>query len=92
MENPPHGENLTFWVLVSFKRFNLLFLKLLCLYDTYIQSYALSKLIKNKEKHNKFLVSGRDLACQQQVSLALTKTPPIHYYKVVDSAFSNYAG
>ena len=26
-----------------------------------------------------FLVSGRDLACQQEVSLALTKTPPIHY-------------
>ena len=40
-----------------------------------------------------FLVSGRDLACQQEVSLALTKTPPIHlYYNVVDSAFSNYAG
>ena len=27
-----------------------------------------------------FLVSGRDLACQQDVSLALTKTPPIQYY------------
>ena len=40
----------------------------------------------------KFLVSGHDLACQQEVSLALTKTPPIHYYNVVDSAFSNYAG
>ena len=40
----------------------------------------------------KFLVSGRDLACQQEVSLALTKTPPIHYYNVVDSAFSNYPG
>ena len=39
-----------------------------------------------------FLVSGRDLACQQEVSLALTETPPIHYYNVVDSAFSNYAG
>ena len=39
-----------------------------------------------------FLVSVRDLACQQEVSLALTKTPPIHYYNVVDSAFSNYAG
>ena len=38
------------------------------------------------------LVSGCDLACQQEVSLALTKTPPIHYYNVVDSAFSNYAG
>ena len=38
------------------------------------------------------LVSGRDLACQQEVSLALTKPPPIHYYNVVDSAFSNYAG
>ena len=39
-----------------------------------------------------FLVSGRDLACQQEVLLALTKTPPIHYYNVVDSAFSDYAG
>ena len=39
-----------------------------------------------------FLVSGRDLTCQQEVSLALTKTPPIHYYNVVDSGFSNYAG
>ena len=38
-----------------------------------------------------FLVSGCNLACQQEVSLALTKTPPIHYYNVVDSAFSNYA-
>ena len=37
-----------------------------------------------------FLVSGRDLACQQDVSLALTETPPVHYYNVVDSAFSNY--
>ena len=42
--------------------------------------------------HVKFLVSGRDLACQQEVSLALTKTSPIHYYNVVDRAFSNYAG
>ena len=39
-----------------------------------------------------FLVSGRDLACQQEVSLALTKTSPIRYYNVVDSAFSNYVG
>ena len=39
-----------------------------------------------------FLVSGRDLACQQKVLLALTKTSPICYYNVVDSAFSNYAG
>ena len=39
-----------------------------------------------------FLVSGRDLACQQEVSLALTKTPPIHYYNVVDSAFNFYTG
>ena len=38
-----------------------------------------------------FLVIGHDLACQQEVSLALTKTQPIHYYNVVDSAFSNYA-
>ena len=38
-----------------------------------------------------FLVSGRDLACQKEVSLVLTKTPPIYYYNVVDSAFSNYA-
>ena len=34
-----------------------------------------------------FLVSARDLACQQEVSLALTKIPPIHYYNVVESAF-----
>ena len=39
-----------------------------------------------------FLVSGRDLACQQEVLLALTKTPPIHYYNVLDSAFNFYAG
>ena len=39
-----------------------------------------------------FLVSGRDLARQQEVSSGLTKTPPIRYYNVVDSAFSNYAG
>ena len=39
-----------------------------------------------------FLVSRRNLACQQEVSLALTKTPPIRYYNVVDSAFSNYVG
>ena len=41
---------------------------------------------------NIFLVIGRDLACQQEVSLALTKNPPIYYYNVVDSTFSNYAG
>ena len=41
---------------------------------------------------NSFLVSMRDLGCQQEVSLALTKTLPIHYYNVVDSAFSNYSG
>ena len=39
-----------------------------------------------------FLVSGRDLDCQQEVSLALTKTPPIHYYDMLDSVFSSYAG
>ena len=39
-----------------------------------------------------FLISGLDLACQQEVSLAVTETPPIHYYNMVDSAFSNYAG
>ena len=39
-----------------------------------------------------FLVSGSDLACQQEVSLAQTKAPPIHYYNVVNSAFSNYGG
>ena len=39
-----------------------------------------------------FLVSEHDLACQQEVSLALNKTPPIHYYNVVDSAFGNYVG
>ena len=44
------------------------------------------------KKERKFLVSGRDLACQQEVSLALTKTPPIHYYNVVDRAFNFYAG
>ena len=44
------------------------------------------------QKDQIFLVSRRDLACQQEVSLALTKTPPIHYSNVVDSAFSNYAG
>ena len=42
-------------------------------------------------QYRSFLVSGRDLACQQEVSLALTKTPPIHYYNVVDSAFNFYA-
>ena len=31
-------------------------------------------------------------SCQQEVSVALTKTPPIHYYIVVDSALCNYAG
>ena len=36
-----------------------------------------------------FLVSGRGLACQQEISLALSKTPPIHYGTEVDSAFSN---
>ena len=30
---------------------------------------------------NSYLVSGHDLACQQEVSLALTKTLPIHYYR-----------
>ena len=40
----------------------------------------------------KFLVSGRDLACQQEVSLPLTKTPPIHYSNMEDSTFSNYQG
>ena len=39
-----------------------------------------------------FLVSGRGIACQQEVSLVLAKTPPIHYQTVVDSAFSIYAG
>ena len=34
------------------------------------------------------MISGHDLACQQEVSLALTKTPPIHYYNVVDIACS----
>ena len=28
----------------------------------------------------------------EEILLALTKTPPIHYYNVVDSAFSDYAG
>ena len=54
------------------------------------------KLILTSLSHEthyfKFLVSERDLACQQEVSLALIKIPPIHYYNVVDSAFSNYAG
>ena len=26
-----------------------------------------------------FLFSGHDLACQQEISLVLAKTPPIHY-------------
>ena len=52
---------------------------------------ASGKLVWN-QYYSTFLVSGRDLACQQEVSLALTKAPPIHYYNVVDSAFSNYAG
>ena len=50
------------------------------------------ELMKHTCFHNIFLVSGRDLACQQEISLALTKTPPIHYYNMVDRAFSNYAG
>ena len=52
----------------------------------------LSMTTLNFDFYLQFLVSGRDLACQQKVSLALTKTPPIHYYNVVESAFSNYAG
>ena len=44
------------------------------------------------DKEISFLISGHDLACQQEVSLALTKTLPIQYYNAVDSAFSNYAG
>ena len=56
-----------------------------------IWSNAASKMETLNGKIQIFLVSGRDLACQQEVSLALTKTPPVHYYNVVDSAFSNNA-
>ena len=28
---------------------------------------------------NTFLVSGRGVACQQEISLVLAKTPPIHF-------------
>ena len=56
------GKHATWWKFKSlsfyyhFKDFNLLFLKLVkfCLYDAYIQSYVLSKLIENIEKHNNF--------------------------------------
>ena len=41
---------------------------------------------------NPFLVSGCGLACQQEISLVLAKTPPIHYWTVMNSSFSNYAG
>ena len=68
--------------------------------ETYLQNsskHAFSQQILQKKagfegNYAVFLVSGRDLACQQEVSLALTKTPPIHYYNVVDSAFSNTRG
>ena len=39
-----------------------------------------------------FLVSRRGLACQREISLALAKTLPIHYYTIMDTVFSNYAG
>ena len=58
-ENLSHGENLIFWVFsIDLKDFYLLFLKLVkfCLYDTYIQSYVLSKLIRNREKYNNFQI------------------------------------
>ena len=42
--------------------------------------------------NDKFLVSVRGLACQQEIPLVLPKTPLIHYGTVMDSAFSNYAG
>ena len=38
------------------------------------------------------LVSGYGIACQQEISLVLAKTPPIHYETVMDSTFSIYAG
>ena len=36
-------------------------------------------LLANHHDHLNFLVSGRGLACQQEISLALVKAPPIHY-------------
>ena len=60
-------------------------------YDA-VQSFASPESITGGAPNCKFLVSGRDLACLQEVSLALTKTPPIHYYNVVDSTFGTYAG
>ena len=37
---------------------------------------------------NVFLVSGRGLAYQQEISLVLAKTPPIHYKTMMDSVFN----
>ena len=42
------------------------------------------------KKYKTFLVGGRGLVRQQEISLVLAKTLPIHYYTVMDSAFSNY--
>ena len=58
------GKPATWWIFYilsfkyNFKDFNLLFLKQVkfCLHDTYTQIYALSKLIKDKEKHNNFKI------------------------------------
>ena len=38
------------------------------------------------------VVSGRGLACQQEISLVLAKTPPIHCYTMMDRALNNYVG
>ena len=39
-----------------------------------------------------FLVSGHGLVCQQEISLVLAKTPPIHYWTVINSVFTNTRG
>ena len=45
--------------------------------DSLEESYEKMRKINIKKI---FLVSGHGLACQQEISLVLTKTPPIHYY------------
>ena len=37
---------------------------------------------RDKSVKEKFLVSGRSLACQQEISLVLAKTPPTHYLTI----------
>ena len=70
-----------------------------CLQWAAVQEIA-TELIVNKMYQNDqypifeclFLVSGHGLACQQEISLVLAKTPPIHYWTMMDSTFNNYAG